>query len=864
MTASALCFIPPPVLQRLITGQFVPQRQQVKSYPLRDRRNRLSALNVLRKILRYEPLVFSTHTPRIIEAAKALNTPDCNVCLISGPNGRGKTAFARALTEMMAEPTQLLWFDVSRHTDYEDIIQFLVEYLTYLCGLLGLGARLPKTQNPIETLENLLGQASHIPFLVVLDNIEFLVAPNQTFRARQFRDALQFLLSFPNVKLMLMGQQLAPTELRLLSENPFTLTLPTLSVEQSRMVLNALMPEVLGVPEGLEAASTFFQGEPYRLNLWARLRHSRSPETSSPPMAGHPDAWLLGRVLERLSPEEKTVLHLLSFLRHGLSLSGIRHLIKAYDPNLATFDLLSPEHTPLRWLLKKVYPPQLVLSRLRARLEEAGSVLPMEGCYQVIEAFQNNIAMSVPQAEQSRIHEVLQAFYLSESERHLSERFYAVKSPYLTLEAQYHASRLRQVTSTPEPIPQTEVPVRPRIGPEHKLSSVPEPRLNAPRPKHASPIRIQRRLPEEAVEVRLNDTDLQKLARYITPAAEGSTTPASVEAMASATGASSPEPPPEKGHEPLQLLIELLQAPFQSDTLAAIEEALATALPEATLPKGSTSEDVFKSVLRLGEERHHPLLQVLAHRALAQHLKRQYHYQDALIHLKAMAHLFETTPLDPAHTELLAESYRERAEIAAFYGDTTTAQAAYEHSLRLGGLTPEAQSDSHLKLAELFEQAQLPDEAIAHYRESIRSSRKAGLSGLPALFQLGSLYFGLGNLRRAHLMLRLAYRTASALEDAKLAFHSLLSLSELAMTRENSPAAERYAQQALEKAMTLLDKTDCASAYVQLGDLAQRQTAWQKADQYYAAAETIAQQELSTESTRWIRQKRDALKEFLS
>src|SRR5690606_13001123 len=148
-------------------------------YKMHERRDMLSPLNVTRRAVRYEPRVFLNRKDTILSTVEALNLPQKKLFLISGPPGRGKTAFARALTEMMGGGSeQLLWFDVSRHTDFDEVIRFLVEYMTYVCRLDLENEFVPDALNPIATLERLLRKAAAYPILIVIDNMEHLVTPD--------------------------------------------------------------------------------------------------------------------------------------------------------------------------------------------------------------------------------------------------------------------------------------------------------------------------------------------------------------------------------------------------------------------------------------------------------------------------------------------------------------------------------------------------------------------------------------------------------------------------------------------------------------------------------------------------------------
>ena len=101
-------YISKEVIERLRSGAFKPVRSNQGDFRLNDRRDRLSPLALTKRAVRYEPYVFLNRVDEVVEAAECLNNPANRIITIYGQSGVGKTAFARAVVEMMGgTPAQI-------------------------------------------------------------------------------------------------------------------------------------------------------------------------------------------------------------------------------------------------------------------------------------------------------------------------------------------------------------------------------------------------------------------------------------------------------------------------------------------------------------------------------------------------------------------------------------------------------------------------------------------------------------------------------------------------------------------------------------------------------------------------------------
>jgi len=496
-----LYFILPHVLERLKNGQFVANRNG-RQYPLKDRRDNLSLLNITRRAITYEPQVFSTRKESLIAAAEALNQPDIKTLMITGPTGRGKTSYIRGLVELMGgiypnqTAAQLLWFDVSRHTDFDEVVRFLVGYLTDICQvqeslktqpttftqgfqpLMGPSpfaseirtlfekpAPLPKEIDPIKTLIELLNRMGNMPILLVIDNMEHLVTPDHGLRSPELKSALMLLLEFPNVKLVMAGQSV-PFRDKDLVQNVWRYALPPLTPEQAlhrlqnetelsyadaetlQEVLATLGPE----PCQLECFLTLYKSFPVA-SFWQQQFKQSPPETL-----------LWQEVEKQLSAQQKKAFEALALLRHGLTMAALEAVLAECNSEFAEFSLKSLPSAVLHLLLKKSYPPQVVLSKLKHRqLAEHHSDDNIRAYYHINELFVSPLNQSLSVTDAIQNHEALYTFYMQEKNKHFPDRIYPARTRHLLQEAQFHqaqAKKLKRQADQKQPLAiATEAPL---------------------------------------------------------------------------------------------------------------------------------------------------------------------------------------------------------------------------------------------------------------------------------------------------------------------------------------------------------------------------------------------------------------------
>jgi len=476
-----LTFISSAILERIENGSFVPARQAKPELQMKDRRDVLSPLAVTKRCVRYESHVFLHRQSLILTLALALNTPERKIALIGGPQGSGKTSLVRGLIEVMGGGNeQLLWFDVTRHTDFEEIIQFLIQYITYVCSAVGglqpMGeTEFNGTEEPIKRLEKLIKRVADMPLLLVLDNVEYIVDEELRFNSYPFKEMLNFLLAFPNIKMVLIGERLPYADMSPNQEGVEDIHLEGMEEQhacywlQTKRKMGEVDPALLEQMVAPEAEMTALrqlyyktQGQPWLLKILFYLNHhsrldfvtlNRLLDSESKGEKTPPVAELVRYIYQRLPDQHRRVFQVLSFMRHPVNAKALLSLVSVCYPVLGPSgmdrslleDLL--EHSLLKVVLKIIYPPQEVLSHIRNRRkrdENNPDRTKFKPWYELYHTVKRILYASLVQEERDRIHGLLQDFYLREKGLEPAGRMMRLKNRALMAEAKYHGSAARE------------------------------------------------------------------------------------------------------------------------------------------------------------------------------------------------------------------------------------------------------------------------------------------------------------------------------------------------------------------------------------------------------------------------------------
>jgi hypothetical protein len=437
----------PGVLKRLAAGQFVPQRKHESFYMgaketsqpetgESERRDHISPLAVAKRCLRYEPDVFRLRHHHLLEVAYALNDPNRKLVMLAGAAASGKTAFCRALLELIGGAgQQVLWYNVQAHDEARDVMQYLAHLANYLTTVSATASPAPSEAKPpeqaalasntatfndahaseahlwqaLQHLAQQLEQLRHLPLLLVLDNMQHLVDERQHFRSRWLREVLNTFLNAPNVKIILVGSRLPYADLQAAWECVLDYTLPELSYEQFlslmqgerraaeeagahtanahtenvdpalRSLIDASLLQVLYKAScgqlGLTRMLAYYaRYTSVNLNSFASFYQQQASRTASPQQSYK---LLLAFLQPRLSWEEKGWLGLLACIRSTWPLTALQNLGQKLYPSFIEEERqlkaqLAPKSLIKPWLRTDL-PPQQVLTYLQALEQEKAS-----------------------------------------------------------------------------------------------------------------------------------------------------------------------------------------------------------------------------------------------------------------------------------------------------------------------------------------------------------------------------------------------------------------------------------------------------------------------------------------------------------
>jgi tetratricopeptide (TPR) repeat protein len=915
---SALQFISAGVLQRLAEGSFVPNRRSKPgNMTLSDRRDTISPLAVTKRCVRYEPRVFENRKSDILRMAEHLNHPDRKIILLSGDQGSGKTSLARGLIELMGGGNeQLLWFDVTRHTDFTDITDFLIQYVTYIGAALSrtpqlTGTKLGKGGQPsdaqrLEQLETLLSDVEDVPLLIVIDNVEHIVDAEFRIHSPPLKETLNFLLSFPNIKMMLLGERLPYADLSFSTGAMNEIKLAGLRQDDVSALLGRELPEDLPADEANRLLFSLYQatsGSPWLTRVLGFVTHhhpqqlirlddlmrARGAGLSGPQAVAEGISRFL---YDRLAPDQQAVMQILAFLRHPVDLGSLAAMTRFCMPHVSLDTLDSLEKSFIKPVLRKTFPPQIVLEHIRDRLHGRK---PFEPWYELYRPVRKVIYTSLPEDERARIHNLLQEFYRKEHEKPFASRQYRVRSQALLTEERHHrnAARKRRIMVSPTADAGTEAlslpaPLETRSYVSRALSHS-QPLSTAANAGLPIPVGIPQStllaggafpvisLPGEP-GLQLTPEEVMLLQGSGTPVIPSSLAGAPVGgprvdlpwggALPSEPALPATFPQAFEGTPTLGKFAQAVQWREHSTDPEEkrIQQHLAAAVLAHDQPKLLASlVDLARHRISVGfyQEAEACLLKAMEYDLTATPerqsevycllgaiCKETYRHNLAINHLqKALLALRER----PAAHEAFGTIHTHLGEIAAFRHQPTDAIRQFEGALRHyaeAGLTSQ-EADLHFRLAEVQDATGDKASALAHYEAALRLDKSQGNDSACAatLANLGSLHLEAARPLEALRCFSesLGYDRRVGNREGEFKTLGLIGATYLAMRQPER--TETVFRQALAVALEENVALWKATMYLKLGDLARHVR--QERDialQHYRAALDAGGEELSAES----------------
>src|SRR5207253_2940217 len=91
-------------------------------------------------------------------------------------------------------------------------IQYLIQYIVYLAPNKQV-VQQSGSADKFSQLDQLIRSMADMPLLLVIDNLEYLVDSSLRLNSHPFKEVLNFLLKYPNIKMILIGERLPYADL---------------------------------------------------------------------------------------------------------------------------------------------------------------------------------------------------------------------------------------------------------------------------------------------------------------------------------------------------------------------------------------------------------------------------------------------------------------------------------------------------------------------------------------------------------------------------------------------------------------------------------------------------------------------------
>ncbi|MBX2861664.1 MAG: tetratricopeptide repeat protein [Vampirovibrio sp.] len=913
-------FIHYKIIQRLTDGSFVANRRsKAGSVGIQDRRDMVSPLAVTKRCVRYEPNVFANRKPLIIKMANTLNDSAKKLTLVSGSQGCGKTSLVRGVVELMGGgEEQVLWFDVSIHTGFEEIIDFLIQYIAYICKALSVSGSTTEVMTKMQSqstevphdlaqLKAMLDSVAQVPLLLVVDNMEHIVDHDFALRSQPFKELLNFLLSFPNIKMVLLGERLPVSDM---SSRPELLTSIKLGGLEESDFMEILAGHTLKAEDADLNAQHWQEvyqkthGDPWLIRILLRLSRWTDGDAEKTSQVleifdSQPDILLeqlVWFIYQQLAPLEQQVVRLLCFLRHPTDLSAVIAMSRFCLPDFPVADerqfQQQLEKSLLISLMKRTFPPQAVLAHVQERHQSPKTFHPWYEFYRQVKKV---IYRQLFQEERSRIHQQLQEFYLLEKNKPFAQRVYRVKSADLIEEARHHGNAMRKRRATMESsqaMMDTKAYFYKSIqpGPSPKLYTLGDYReMDLPEdlsereaiPKTLPPTpekEVFQAVGEDPWDVSSSDdlalTEEEKQLLY------GEESPLKEEISPKPnlfhnTQVSEPEvyqhsedinlAESPSGHtDPMETQIKqaLAQAVASQNRGQMAEQLIALARHRISKGRHSAGKHCLEKVLAMAAEI--PVLQAVnAHQLFADIYREHQQLEPAQQHLQQAVELLEAGSLtEPEVLDQLGDLYQGLGLLLTADNDPASAIPYYEKALAYftQAKNPYLTAELHFHLAETYDRLKQPEQALIQYQQSLVLDESNGNTASCAvtLANMGSIYLE----QRS----RTGYEKALACFEKSLAFDRDIGNLEGAFKTQDLMASTYSALRQPEKAeeiysrllaLALRENNDTwkTLVYLKWGHLAHHLKNWTGALEKYQSALVFAPQVLTQKGIDLLQQK---------
>jgi hypothetical protein len=474
-------FIGQQVLTRLFSGQFVPKRKRLSQElgANAERRRMTTPLAITKRCIQLSSNVFNDRLPELKQLTDAINTPYTVLFFVDGACGTGKTTLVRGAVELMGHShEQALWFEIAPYAQAlllcKQLLNQWVSLLQQTQPLLHASAQYSTVQPPAIELNstyerertfNALTQwakaLTPFPLLIVLDNLETFVNPQNRLEAPVLKETLNFLLQQPNVKLVIIGQRLPLADLKTPPQALFSMNLthlPEVTLQKYQTLLTPLLTSV-EQQEALHHLVLATEGQPWLFNALQKLckhhpqaidywhesyqqykRNSQLHWSAHQALTQALADWLLAH---HTNPQEQLALKQLAFVRHSIHEPLLAQWLPHFEPHWRAW----LQQSSIAPLLKRHVPPQTLLDVIESTVHQPTktnqkATLHVSLYLPLAQALQARTSL----IEKLAWHQQLADFYQQQANLYPEQRLLPDSDTLaITREARYHRDKAQKL-----------------------------------------------------------------------------------------------------------------------------------------------------------------------------------------------------------------------------------------------------------------------------------------------------------------------------------------------------------------------------------------------------------------------------------
>ncbi|MEI7473864.1 MAG: tetratricopeptide repeat protein [bacterium] len=360
------------------------------------------------------PYILINRNEHFKEAIRTINSEMRKALVINGFYGVGKTEFIKSLFLSLDDSILRFYYECSQITNLDDIIVSLYSYLnkffkknTELARDIKASSTLSIDRKVIEYIKNLKR-----PLIIAIDSLEFLTDKNFNFADEEIAKFLNYLLKFPNIKLIISSQKLLVSGLNLNEKNSSRIKLGGLDDNHALQIFKD--HNLIGYENTLYQAFEITRGYPESL-LWfinGVINLKITPFDLIGEYSSRKESfeeYIIEKIYDIIPQDCIKLCRFLSALRHPVKISLLQKLNAEGD-----------------------------LEHKINKLKELMIVTDNNGNYYIKPMIKNLIYKHIATNEKGKIHNFLHEFYSNQIPKPINEREITLSRKLLHTEQYYH------------------------------------------------------------------------------------------------------------------------------------------------------------------------------------------------------------------------------------------------------------------------------------------------------------------------------------------------------------------------------------------------------------------------------------------